>query len=52
MSREGERVELSDIKETDQITILGRKKSAEGDEFVADSIHVNISVNNPAPYLP
>jgi len=50
--RNGARASLSDIKGTDRIAILGRKKSADGKEFVADSIYANTPDDSPISYAP
>ena len=50
--RYDKRVELSEIKETDRITVLGRKRSEDSDEFVADSIHAAEIIDHPVPVVP
>jgi len=47
--RNAERALLTDVQETDKITVIGRKKSADSDEFIADSIYASVSLENPAP---
>jgi hypothetical protein len=48
----GARAEISAIKGTDQVTILGRKSSEDSAEFVADTIYANSTVDTPAPFTP
>jgi hypothetical protein len=44
--RDGKRSLLADIKETDAITVLGRQKTPESADFVADSIYANSGDDN------
>ncbi|MFA6375833.1 MAG: hypothetical protein WCX69_00325 [Candidatus Paceibacterota bacterium] len=40
---------LSDINESDSATIIGRKKTADGEEFIADSIYISAPLNTAYP---
>jgi len=40
---------LSDIKESENATIIGRKKTADGEEFIADSIYVSAPLDASFP---
>jgi len=50
--RNAERVSLSDVKDADRVTIMGRKKTAEGEDFIADSVYASISAGVSAPVAP
>jgi hypothetical protein len=50
--RNGAPATLADIRNTDTVTILGRKKTEDGDDLVADSIYANISTGAPIPTEP
>jgi hypothetical protein len=50
--RNDARAELSAIEKTDHVTILGRKESEDGTDFVADSIHATEITDHYVPVVP
>jgi len=50
--RDTVKASLSEIKETDNITIVGRKKSADSQEFIADSVYAVNSAKDIVPLTP
>jgi len=48
--KDAKQVTISIIKEKDNVAIMGRKKTAEDDEFIADSIYIGVPLADaPSP---